>query len=112
MQGRGAAPRPTTFPVAALALTAVAGVAAMAVARLADGERTAAPDRAAGCELRKAPFGYPDWYLSRQLVPTVHPPVVAAGWRRPEEPVEFDVLLSPCTSAGGATSSAARARRR
>ena len=93
MQGRAAALRPTTFLVAALALTAVAGVAAIALARLADGERSAASDRAAGCELRKASYGYPDWYLSRQLIPTVHPPVVAAGWRGPREPVEADVLF-------------------
>jgi hypothetical protein len=120
-----------TFLVAALAFTALAAVAAIAVARLAAGEPNEATGRSSACELRKAPYGYPDWYLSRQLIPTVHPPVVAAGWRGPGEPVDFDVLLhsifhgylvlqyrqrlpaspSPCMSAGGATSCGAQAQR-
>jgi Protein of unknown function (DUF3105) len=85
--------RPGRFLAAVIALTAAAALAAAAFARLGDVGARGAADSPTGCDVRRAAYGYPDWYLSRQLVPTVHPPDLAAGWRGQAERVEFDTLF-------------------
>jgi hypothetical protein len=73
-------------------VSAIAVAAALALRTHGDGGGAgAAPST--GCVQLTAPYGYPDWYFSRQLVPTVHPPALAPGWRGPTERVPFDVLF-------------------
>jgi hypothetical protein len=45
-----------------------------------------------GCVLRASPYGYPERYVAFTPTSTIHPPLLEARWRGPDDAVEARVL--------------------